>query len=67
MVEFLSKGAITKDHPDLKGFREDSCLNRLTANDDPRYFSHNIRLENAIDPANMPYTNYTYVLLLTLR
>lgn len=59
VIEFLSKGAISKDHPDLKSFREDPCLNRLTSNEDPRYFSHNIRLESAVDPANMPYTNYT--------
>lgn len=61
MVEFLSKGSITKNHPDLKDFREDTCLDRLNANDNPnpRYFSHNFRLESAIDHANMPYTNYT--------
>src|SRR4051812_38524908 len=41
VFEFLSKGAIAKDHPDLKNFANDPCLNVLSANpDDPRNYTH---------------------------
>jgi CCR4-NOT transcription complex subunit 6 len=60
VFEYLSKGAVAKDHPDLKTFRDDSCLNRLSANvDDPKSFSHALRLDSAVDLSHMPFTNYT--------
>lgn len=60
VFEFLSKGAISKDHPDLKSFREDSCLSCLSADlKDQQNFTHSLRLDSAVDPGQMPYTNYT--------
>uniref|UniRef100_A0A914CJR2 poly(A)-specific ribonuclease n=1 Tax=Acrobeloides nanus TaxID=290746 RepID=A0A914CJR2_9BILA len=60
VFEYLSKGAVAKDHPDLKTFRDDPCLNRLSANvDDPKSFSHALRLDSAVDLSHMPFTNYT--------
>lgn len=60
MFEFLSKGAIAKDHPDLKGFRDDPCLTRLSATDDPKVYTHALRLDSAVDVNALPFTNYTY-------
>uniref|UniRef100_A0A915CY62 poly(A)-specific ribonuclease n=1 Tax=Ditylenchus dipsaci TaxID=166011 RepID=A0A915CY62_9BILA len=61
VFEYLSKGAIAKDHPDLKNFRDDTCLNRLSASpDDNRNFTHALRLDSAVDPSShIKYTNYT--------
>uniref|UniRef100_A0A914KGR9 poly(A)-specific ribonuclease n=1 Tax=Meloidogyne incognita TaxID=6306 RepID=A0A914KGR9_MELIC len=60
VVEFLSKGAISKDHPDLKSFREESCLSCLSSDlKDQRNFTHSLRLDSAVDTAQIPYTNYT--------
>lgn len=50
VVEFLSKGAISKDHPDLKSFREESCLSCLSSDlKDQRNFTHSLRLDSAVD------------------
>uniref|UniRef100_A0A914ID77 poly(A)-specific ribonuclease n=1 Tax=Globodera rostochiensis TaxID=31243 RepID=A0A914ID77_GLORO len=60
VFEFLSKGAISKDHPDLKSFREDSCLSCLSADhEDQQNFTHSLRLDSSVDPSQIPYTNYT--------
>ncbi|VDK54677.1 unnamed protein product [Anisakis simplex] len=59
VFEFLSKGAIAKDHPDLKGFRDDPCLSRLSATDDPKVYTHGLRLDSAVDVNALPFTNYT--------
>uniref|UniRef100_A0A915C2Z7 poly(A)-specific ribonuclease n=1 Tax=Parascaris univalens TaxID=6257 RepID=A0A915C2Z7_PARUN len=59
VFEFLSKGAIAKDHPDLKGFRDDPCLTRLSATDDPKVYTHALRLDSAVDVNALPFTNYT--------
>ncbi|KAI1703847.1 endonuclease/Exonuclease/phosphatase family domain-containing protein [Ditylenchus destructor] len=60
VFEYFSKGAVAKDHPDLKNFREDTCLNRLSANpEDAKNFTHGLRMESAMDLTQMPYTNYT--------
>ncbi|OZC10291.1 CCR4-NOT transcription complex subunit 6-like family protein [Onchocerca flexuosa] len=59
VVEFLSKGAISKEHPDLKEFRQDPCITRFSASDDPTVYTHGLRLDCAVDPNSMPFTNYT--------
>ncbi|VDM96694.1 unnamed protein product [Thelazia callipaeda] len=59
VVEFLSKGAISKEHPDLKDFRQDHCIARFSATDDPTVYTHGLRLDCAVDPNSMPFTNYT--------
>ncbi|MFH4980361.1 hypothetical protein AB6A40_007070 [Gnathostoma spinigerum] len=59
VVEFLSKGAIAKDHPDLKEFRDDPCLNSLSAMVDPKVYTHGMRLDSAVDANSLPFTNYT--------
>lgn len=67
VFEFLSKGAISKDHPDLKSFREDSCLTCLSSDhDDQQNFTHSLRLDSSVDPSQIPYTNYTFVLLFVI-
>lgn len=62
VVEFLSKGAISKEHPDLKEFRQDPCVTRFSSSDDPTVYTHGLRLDCAVDPNSMPFTNYTLVL-----
>lgn len=64
VVEFLSKGAISREHPDLKEFRQDPCITRFSASDDPTVYTHGLRLDCAVDPNSMPFTNYTLVLNL---
>uniref|UniRef100_A0A0R3RJ73 poly(A)-specific ribonuclease n=1 Tax=Elaeophora elaphi TaxID=1147741 RepID=A0A0R3RJ73_9BILA len=59
VVEFLSKGAISREHPDLKEFRQDPCVTRFSASDDPTVYTHGLRLDCAVDPNSMPFTNYT--------
>ncbi|KAL3114948.1 hypothetical protein niasHT_011384 [Heterodera trifolii] len=60
VFEFLSKGAISKDHPDLKSFREDSCLSCLSADhEDQQNFTHSLRLDSSVDASQIPFTNYT--------
>lgn len=59
MYEFLSKGAISRQHPDLKGFKEDTCLNRFSSTDDQRVLTHSLRLDSAVETATVPFTNYT--------
>lgn len=60
VFEFLCKGAIAKNHPDLKKFREDACLDRLSAStDDRQNYTHALRLDTAVDTNQMPWTNYT--------
>lgn len=59
VFEYLSKGAVAKDHPDLKTFREDPCLNRLSAADDMKFYTHALRMDTAVDITHMPFTNYT--------
>lgn len=59
VFEYLAKGAIAKNHPDLKGFREDACIQKLTTGDDPLNYTHALRLESACDTSMLPFTNYT--------
>lgn len=59
VVEFLSKGAIAKDHPDLKGFRSDPCIGCFSATEDPKVYTHGLKLSSAIDPVSLPFTNFT--------
>ncbi len=59
MFEFLAKGAIAKNHPDLKGFRDDPCLQKLSSSDDPINYTHSLRLDSAVDSNIMQFTNYT--------
>ncbi|EJW80170.1 hypothetical protein WUBG_08921, partial [Wuchereria bancrofti] len=66
VVEFLSKGAISREHPDLKEFRQDPCITRFSASDDPTVYTHGLRLDCAVDPNSMPFTNYTLVLNLKI-
>lgn len=64
VVEFLSKGAISREHPDLKEFRQDPCVTRFSASDDPTVYTHGLRLDCSVDPNSMSFTNYTLVLNL---
>lgn len=60
VFEYLAKGAVSRDHPDLKSFREDPCLNRLSAHpDDLKSYTHALRLDSAVDLGSIPFTNYT--------
>lgn len=64
MFEFLSKGQISKSHPDLKEFINDPCLIRLSATDDTDYYTHNLLLSSAVEGSTLPFTNYTSVIFL---
>lgn len=64
VVEFLSKGAISREHPDLKEFRQDPCITRFSSSDNPAVYTHGLRLDCAVDLNSMPFTNYTLVFIL---
>ncbi|VDP31942.1 unnamed protein product [Heligmosomoides polygyrus] len=60
VFEFLSRGQISRSHTDLKGFRDDSCLERFSSGvRDPTTFTHSLRLDSAAELSNIPFTNYT--------
>ncbi|KAK6747565.1 hypothetical protein RB195_000640 [Necator americanus] len=60
VFEFLSRGQISRSHPDLKGFREDTCLERFSSSTrDPTSYNHSLRLDSAVELCNIPFTNYT--------
>lgn len=59
VFEFLSKGQIPKNHPDLKEFASDPCLMRLSATEDSEYYTHNLQLSSAVEGNTLPFTNYT--------
>ncbi|EPB66268.1 hypothetical protein ANCCEY_14640 [Ancylostoma ceylanicum] len=60
VFEFLSRGQIARNHPDLKGFREDTCLERFSSGTrDPSNYTHSLRLDSAVEMCNIPFTNYT--------
>ncbi|PAV65591.1 hypothetical protein WR25_12290 [Diploscapter pachys] len=59
VFEFLSQGQLSRKHPDLKTFREDTCLERFSSSDDTNVLTHALRLDSAVDTTSIPFTNYT--------
>ncbi|CDW53723.1 CCR4 NOT transcription complex subunit 6 family [Trichuris trichiura] len=58
--EFLSKGRIRADHGDFKEFRNQSCLQRMSAaGNESKVYTHRLALESAYDANIMPFTNFT--------
>ncbi|XP_069163074.1 CCR4-NOT transcription complex subunit 6-like isoform X5 [Procambarus clarkii] len=68
VVEFLTKGSVSMDHEDFKGFGYKTCLQKIAmtknnnslVNSSANIYTHNYRLSAAYDFAIMAYTNYTY-------
>ncbi|KFD47315.1 hypothetical protein M513_11825 [Trichuris suis] len=58
--EFLSKGRIRADHCDFKEFRNQSCLQRMSASGrESKVYTHRLALESAYDANILPFTNFT--------
>ena len=63
VVEFLSSGRVHAEHPDFKDIGYKDCLRRLCHSGPDGSYSHHLKLALAYNNDNLPYTNYTLVLL----
>lgn len=67
VVEFLTKGNVSMDHEDFKGFGYKTCLQKIAmaktnnslVNSNSNIYTHSFKLSAAYDFAIMAYTNYT--------
>ncbi|GMR48413.1 hypothetical protein PMAYCL1PPCAC_18608 [Pristionchus mayeri] len=59
VFEFLSKSGISRSHPDLKGFKEDSILEKFSHTHDGSNYTHALRLDSAVESGVVSFTNYT--------
>lgn len=68
-MEFLTKGNVSMDHEDFKGFGYKTCLQKIAmtknnnslVNTSANVYTHSFRLAAAYDFSIMAYTNYTCV------
>ncbi|CAL8322267.1 unnamed protein product [Lota lota] len=64
VVEYLSSGAVSEIHTDLKQLTYSKCLSNFSCsgkNGKPNgNITHNFHLKSAYESSLMPYTNYTY-------
>lgn len=68
VVEFLTKGNVSMDHEDFKGFGYKTCLQKIAmaktnnslVNSNSNIYTHSFKLSAAYDFSIMAYTNYTY-------
>lgn len=61
VVEYLSTGAISEIHADLKELTYSKCLSNFSCSEKPSgSVTHNFHLKSAYESSLMPYTNYTY-------
>ena len=64
MVEYLSCGAVSEIHTDLKQLTYSKCLSNFSCsgkNGKPNgSITHNFHLKSAYETSLMPFTNYTY-------
>ncbi|XP_047486442.1 uncharacterized protein LOC125037380 isoform X1 [Penaeus chinensis] len=68
VVEFLTKGNVSMDHEDFKGFGYKTCLQKIAmaktnnslVNSNSNIYTHSFKLSAAYDFNIMAYTNYTY-------
>ncbi|CAD5220592.1 unnamed protein product [Bursaphelenchus okinawaensis] len=61
VFEYLTRGIIHKEHPDLKSFRNDMVLNGMNTNEyaDLNY-THALQMESAISQEHVANTNITH-------
>ncbi|XP_022247660.1 CCR4-NOT transcription complex subunit 6-like isoform X2 [Limulus polyphemus] len=60
VVEFLTSGRVSVDHPDFKKLGYKDCLRKLSSTDKTSEYTHCFMLANAYKEDFMTYTNYTY-------
>lgn len=60
VIEFLSHGRVSMDHPDFKELGYKSCLQKISNCDTPNEFTHSFKLASAYSEDIMPYTNFTF-------
>lgn len=60
VIEFLSAGRVSMDHPDFKELGYKSCLQRLLGTEGLNEFTHSFKLASAYSADIMAYTNYTF-------
>ncbi|XP_076368304.1 uncharacterized protein LOC143255860 isoform X2 [Tachypleus tridentatus] len=60
VVEFLTSGRVSADHPDFKRLGYKDCLRKLSSTDKTSDYTHCFMLANAYKEDFMTYTNYTY-------
>ncbi|XP_071440105.1 CCR4-NOT transcription complex subunit 6 [Hetaerina americana] len=61
VVEFLTTGRVSADHPDFKellGYK--SCLRKISPCDRPNEYTHSFKLASAYSSDVMAFTNFTY-------
>ena len=64
VVEYLSSGAVSEMHTDLKQLTYSKCLSNFSCSGNTGKpngsVTHNFHLKSAYGSSLMPYTNYTY-------
>lgn len=60
VIEFLSAGRVSMDHPDFKELGYKTCLQRLLGTEALNEFTHAFKLASAYSADIMPYTNFTF-------
>lgn len=59
VIEFLSSGRVSADHPDFKELQYKSVLQKISGCEKPNEFTHSFKLASAYSEDIMPFTNYT--------
>lgn len=60
VIEFLTSGRISSNHPDLKELGYKACLQKLCASEKPNEYTHSFKIARAYSNEHMPFTNYTF-------
>lgn len=63
VIEFLSTGHVSMDHPDFKELGYKSCLTKISNSELPSTLNestHSFKLASAYSEDIMPYTNFTF-------
>ncbi|KAK6626727.1 hypothetical protein RUM43_003458 [Polyplax serrata] len=60
VIEFLSSGRVSADHPDFKELQYKSVLQKISGCEKPNEFTHSFKLASAYSEDIMPFTNYTF-------
>lgn len=64
VIEFLTSGRVSADHADFKELGYKSVLQKISGCDKPNELTHSFKLASAYSEDIMPFTNYTYVIII---
>lgn len=65
VVEYLTHGRVSASHVDFKDHGYADCLRKYSPQSD--VYGHNFLLSQAYNEDTMPFTNFTFVLLVLVR